>query len=69
MCAVPCSPLSAAARKGLKNSLKRLWKGAAGETGPVQVRRRLRYPATAVCGPRLFAHTGKEVVESVGYVQ
>lgn len=28
---------AAAARKGLKNRLSRLWKGAAGETGPVQV--------------------------------
>jgi hypothetical protein len=27
-----------AARKGLKNRLSRLWKGAAGETGPAQVR-------------------------------
>lgn len=29
---------AAAARKGLKNRLSRLWKGAAGETGPAQVR-------------------------------
>jgi hypothetical protein len=29
--------LAVAARKGLKNRLSRLWKGAAGETGPAQV--------------------------------
>lgn len=36
---------AAAARKGLKNRLSRLWKGAAGETGPAQVRRRWHFCA------------------------